>query len=164
MREQITVQGLRPFQYDGIEYMLATKRSINAASRGLGKSVMAIAAMDTAKLYPAVIVCPASVSMQWAGEVLCWLQEGKTVSILQGKKNIPLGESLVITVRGRGRVSIPINDLSADVVIVNYSIVWNWAQAIAMRKNRVLILDEVHRCKDSSTYQHLACNFLAERL
>src|SRR5690606_20731184 len=64
---------LRPFQAPGVRYRLAVKRGFIADEMGLGKAIQALATNEGAGAYPAVIVCPASLKLNWLREARTWL-------------------------------------------------------------------------------------------
>jgi hypothetical protein len=54
---------LKPFQRAGVRYLLERRRSFLADEQGLGKTIEALAAIEAAGAFPAVIVCPASLKL-----------------------------------------------------------------------------------------------------
>jgi hypothetical protein len=78
---------LRPFQKAGVKYALDTKRLFIADEMGLGKTIQALATIHAAQAYPAIIVCPASLKLNWAREAAKWLL-GKSISVWNGKAGI----------------------------------------------------------------------------
>ena len=64
---------LRPFQRAGVAYVLRARRTFLADEQGLGKTVQALAALEEDGAYPAVVVCPASLKLNWQRETERWL-------------------------------------------------------------------------------------------
>lgn len=60
-----------PFQITSIEFAQERSRAILAHEPGLGKSMMAILAAD----LPALVVCPASLILNWRREIELWRPE-----------------------------------------------------------------------------------------
>ncbi|RPH75144.1 MAG: DEAD/DEAH box helicase, partial [Candidatus Rokuibacteriota bacterium] len=60
---------LRPFQRAGVAYALEARRAFLADEQGLGKTVQALAALEADDAYPAVVVCPASLKLNWRREI-----------------------------------------------------------------------------------------------
>ncbi len=145
------ITALKGFQRTGAKHMITWKATINGACTGSGKTVTTISAIDVLDLFPAVIVCGSRVALQWAGEFIHWLKlhtplrPGLTVSLLEGESPRPFENRYIKTLAGDVTISVPLNDLSADVVIAPYSIVYGWGNALAERGNRVLVCDECHR-------------------
>lgn len=139
------------YQLKGIRYMLEHKRCFNGDDMGLGKTAQAIATVSIAKAYPCLVVCPAAMKVTWQREFKKFI--GKNAIILDNsnknswQRNFEIGtcnvfitnyESLkkyfVSGVRGQR--------LSTKNIILD--------KRVAMF--RAVIIDESHRCKNSSTH------------
>ena len=59
---------LRPFQIEGVTYMIDKRRVLLGDQMGLGKSCEALAALYVAQAFPALIIAPASLTLNWARE------------------------------------------------------------------------------------------------
>ena len=59
------MEGLYPYQIEAVEWMLFMKRGILADEQGLGKTVMAIKAMQNAGAFPALIICSEAKCDDW---------------------------------------------------------------------------------------------------
>ncbi len=64
---------LMPFQRAGAKYMAKSKRCVNADEMGLGKTVQALATLFHLKALPGLVVCPASLRLNWIREALKWM-------------------------------------------------------------------------------------------
>ena len=64
---------LAPFQWAGVRYALRARRAFLADEQGLGKTVEALAALEADDAFPAVVVCPASLKLNWERETAKWL-------------------------------------------------------------------------------------------
>ena len=118
---------LRPFQKAGVAYALAKKRCFIADEMGLGKTVEALATIHAAQAYPALIVCPASLKLNWKREAEKWLP-GKSVSILNGKN-------------GNGA-------FDAEIVIINYDVLKKNLESLRAKNFKAVICDESHYLKN----------------
>jgi SWI/SNF-related matrix-associated actin-dependent regulator of chromatin subfamily A-like protein 1 len=121
---------LKPFQRAGVRYLLAQRRAFLADEQGLGKTIEALATLEADAAYPAIVVCPASLKLNWLRELELWLP-GRSAQTLAGT-----------------RADAPI--VPADVIVVNYDIV---AARLAQLQNlepRALVLDESHYCKNAA--------------
>ena len=94
---------LKPFQRAGVSYLLEQRRAFLADEQGLGKTIEALAALEADGAYPAVVVCPASLKLNWLREIERWLP-GRSARALSGT--------------GASRP-----DSEADITVVNYDIV-----------------------------------------
>jgi hypothetical protein len=71
--ERVLGGELAPFQWAGVRYLLDARRTFLADEQGLGKTVQALAALEADDAYPAVVVCPASLKLNWERETAKWL-------------------------------------------------------------------------------------------
>ncbi len=74
---------LKPFQRAGVTYLLAQRRAFLADEQGLGKTIEALATLEADNAYPAVVVCPASLKLNWLRELERWLP-GRSARALTG--------------------------------------------------------------------------------
>ena len=58
-----------PYQEEGIAKTLEMKRCINGDEMGLGKTGQAIVSVARAKATPCLVICPASLKINWQREV-----------------------------------------------------------------------------------------------
>lgn len=92
---------LRPYQRAGVCYcQMADFRVIIADEMGVGKTLQAIAAVELAQAYPALVVCPASAKYNWADELAIALPH-RSVNVINS---------------GQG------NTTPADITVINYDL------------------------------------------
>jgi SWI/SNF-related matrix-associated actin-dependent regulator of chromatin subfamily A-like protein 1 len=133
---------LRPFQRAGVEYVLRARRAFLADEQGLGKTVQALAALEADDAYPAIVICPASLKLNWQREAQHWLPHRS-----------------VTVVSGTGTVA-----QAADLTIINYDIVRAHRARLALRKPKALILDESHYVKNPRAKRTQSVRRLAESM
>lgn len=133
---------LRPFQRAGVAYALDARRTFLADEQGLGKTVQALAALEADGAYPAVVVCPASLKLNWLRETERWLPH-RSATVVSGTTR--LAEA-------------------ADVTIINYEVVHAHRARLALRRPAALILDESHYVKNPRAKRTQAVRRLAEAL
>jgi superfamily II DNA or RNA helicase len=133
---------LEPFQWAGVRYALEARRCFIADEQGLGKTVEALAALEADDAFPAVVVCPASLKLNWEREAARWLPH-RTTTLLQGKTGAPP---------------------AADITILNYEIVSAHREALTRRRPRALVLDESHLAKNPRAKRTQAVRRLAAAL
>lgn len=127
---EIDVAGipLLPYQRAGVVYASTALKTFIADSQGLGKSIQAIATLehlnDTESQYPAVIVCPPSLVLNWRNEYDKWLPS-RRVSVIRNRKDWP---------------SEPY-----DVLVVGYSNIKAWENQL--QGHRSYVFDESHYLK-----------------
>jgi SWI/SNF-related matrix-associated actin-dependent regulator 1 of chromatin subfamily A len=130
---------LQPFQWAGVRYALAARRTFLADEQGLGKTVEALATLEADNAYPAVVVCPASLKLNWQREAAKWVPHRS-----------------IVVVDGRGAVP-----READLVILNYEIVAAHREALGRRRLRAVVIDESHYCKNPKAKRTQAVRRLA---
>lgn len=133
---------LEPFQWAGVRYLLDARRAFLADEQGLGKTVQALAALEADGAFPAAVICPASLKLNWERETRRWLPH-RTVAVVEG------------------RVAVP---PAADVVILNYELVDACRDGLARRRLQGLVIDEAHYCKNPQAKRTRAVRRLAESL
>jgi len=116
---------LRPFQKAGVKYATDKLRVIIGDEMGLGKTIEALATIQSLDAFPALVLCPASLKLNWLREARKWLP-GKTFQIL-GKETF--GPS------------------TADVVIINYDQLKKYRDYLVQREFKAVIADESHFLK-----------------
>jgi SWI/SNF-related matrix-associated actin-dependent regulator of chromatin subfamily A-like protein 1 len=125
-----TLEGeLKPFQRAGVAYLLERRRAFLADEQGLGKTIEALAALEAAGAFPAVVVCPASLKLNWMRELARWLPERKAIAL-----------------NGRGGTRA---DGREDVIVLNYEILAGRSPELRALGPRALVIDESHYCKNA---------------
>lgn len=99
---------LRPYQHAGVAYALKTRRCFIADDMGTGKTAMSLATLEAADAWPAVVVCPATLTLNWEAECNKWLPH-RTVSVVKGRKEFVEPADLIVV--GWSNISVWENDL-----------------------------------------------------
>ena len=133
---------LHPFQRAAVAYALRTRRTFLADEQGLGKTVQALAALHAADAFPALVVCPASLRLNWRREIERWLP-ARSVEIL-GAGRAPSGR--------------------AEISVLNYDSLHKHAAPLKAVGLRALVLDESHYCKSAKARRTKAARSLAKSL
>lgn len=134
---------LRPYQEQGISKLLEILKARNSAyladSMGLGKTAQAIVVTRKLCPGPTLIVCPASLRLNWKKEWYLW-NEKADVSVILSGKDIEKSSN-------------------AFIVIVSYDMASRKKCLDMLRGRRwsMLILDEAHACKSLKALRTRAC-------
>jgi SWI/SNF-related matrix-associated actin-dependent regulator 1 of chromatin subfamily A len=136
---------LKPFQRAGVAYLLSQRRAFLADEQGLGKTIEALAALEADGAYPAVVVCPASLKLNWLRELEHWLP-GRSARALTGTG-----------AGGEQEEEAP----AADVTVVNYDILTARLEELRALAPRAVVLDESHYCKNATAKRTQAAQRLA---
>ena len=143
MDAEIDVHGLggelRHFQRAGVAYAVRNKRVMIADDMGTGKTIQALATCQAIGAFPAVVVCPASLKINWYREAIKWLP-GKRVSLWDAKGGWP-----------------------GDVMIINYDVLLKQVASLRARAPKAVIFDESHylksrKAKRTNAAQELTLN------
>lgn len=118
---------LRPYQIAGVRYLCSASRAFLADEPGLGKTVQALAAIETMAAYPALVICPAPLQRSWLRESQRWLPADKTIVALEGASE-----------------SVPV----VDVLIVSYESLARHQQLLAERQFDAVVADESHALRN----------------
>ncbi len=139
-----------PYQEEGIKMTLSMKRCINGDEMGLGKTGQAIVSVARANATPCLVICPASLKINWQREV----------------ENFTDLRPLILTDSIKSTFPYFIGKMNLfDVVIVNYESLRKYfvvkAEKGAKLKDIIfqdviklfksVIIDESHRCKNPAT-------------
>lgn len=148
-----------PYQKQGIAYGLQKKRCFYGDQPGLGKSMQAIGTAFIAKLWPVLVICPASLKINWQRE---WKK-------FTGK------DAIILDDRNKNNWHRYFEMGCCDVFITNYEslkkfFVEDYAEgvtrSIRLKREaglfRCVIIDESHRCKSSKTQQSKICYKLCQ--
>jgi PAS domain-containing protein len=133
---------LMPFQTAGVVYALRQKHTFIADEQGLGKTVQALTALEAAEAYPAVVVCPASLKLNWLRECARWLPARRAEPLSGRRGPLPL----------------------ADIVVVNYDVLDARADALADLEPQAIVYDESHYVKNPKANRTKAAIDLSARL
>jgi SWI/SNF-related matrix-associated actin-dependent regulator of chromatin subfamily A-like protein 1 len=133
---------LQPFQWAGVRYALDVRRTFLADEQGLGKTVEALATLEADDAYPAVVICPASLKLNWERETKRWLPH-REVSVVEGRGAVPH---------------------TGEITILNYEIVAAHREDLARLRPRALVVDESHYAKNPQAKRTQAVRRLAGTL
>jgi SWI/SNF-related matrix-associated actin-dependent regulator of chromatin subfamily A-like protein 1 len=138
---------LHPFQRAGVRYALSRRRTFIADEQGLGKTVQALATLESDGAFPAVVVCPASMKLTWERESLHWLPD-RSVAVLDGRAETGWTEEAG----------------EAEIVVLNYDILEAHLERLAARHPRAVVFDESHYVKNPGAARTKAALELAGRM
>lgn len=152
---------VEPYEYqkEGIAYALQKKRCIMGDEPGLGKTAQAIGVLTISKALPALVICPASLKVNWQRELKKF---GGLNAVILNDDNRSTWQRFWDLKRQDGRPC-------AEVFITNYESLRKFFVTKVRRDGRftlksvdfderislfrTVIIDESHKCKTSSTQQ-----------
>jgi SWI/SNF-related matrix-associated actin-dependent regulator 1 of chromatin subfamily A len=136
-----------PFQKAGIAFALSRPATVRGTligdEMGLGKTIQAIGIANAdAAVQVAVIICPASLKLNWQREIRKWDVYQRKVLIGSSKPNEHLLQALLVA--------------RPFWLILNYDILHNWRDLLAQVNVDLLVLDEAHYVKNSKARRTIA--------
>jgi SWI/SNF-related matrix-associated actin-dependent regulator 1 of chromatin subfamily A len=123
-----------PFQKAGIQYATRHNHTLIADQMGLGKTIQAIGVVNAdPSIKRVLVICPASLKLNWERELTKWLVVPRTVQVVAGNTA----------------------ELTGDVVIINFDILHKFVGAhprvsldpVAAAKFDLVVVDECHYAK-----------------
>jgi len=122
--------GLYPHQVDGLAFLLSRRRAILADDMGLGKTRQSILGMTEGEPGgPFLVVCPASVKLNWVREIQAVLGQGVPVQVVDRKNPLPPAGP-------------------AGWAVINYSILKKHMGALVATEWSGIVFDEAHYLKN----------------
>lgn len=150
----LEIPGLRggvllDFQKTGISFIESRQgRAIIGDEMGLGKTIQALGWLQLhPEARPAIIICPASLKLNWAREAKKWMTADTTIQILSGSPN--------------HKNTI---DDTKNIIIINYDILKKWQEALLSTNPQTVIIDECHFCKNGKAQRTKAVKQLSKRV
>lgn len=152
---------MEPYEYQrqGIAYALEKKRCIMGDEPGLGKTAQAIGTMTASGAFPALVICPASLKVNWQRE---FKKFGGVSAIILDDTNRHVWQNLLAMKAVNGK---PL----CQVAITNYESLRKFFVKKVRESSRFtmksiefderieifrsVIIDESHKCKSSKTQQ-----------
>ena len=152
---------VEPYEYqkDGIAYALEKKRCIMGDEPGLGKTAQAIGVLTVSRAFPALVICPASLKVNWQRELKKF---GGLNAVILSDDNRSTWQRFWELKTKDGRPC-------AEVFITNYESLKKYFVTKIRREGRfslksvdfderkdlfrTIIIDESHKCKTATTQQ-----------
>lgn len=119
---------LYPHQKDGIDFLIKTKKAILGDDMGLGKTRQAIIASGTVSKKDILVICPASLKLNWKREIQSVYTEDKVFIYGSDDKQ----------------------ELDTTWYIINYDILGKKMLELELKQFETVILDESHYIKGNS--------------
>lgn len=133
---------LRPYQADGVAHMLHNKRCLVADDTGMGKTVMALAALAKTEAWPALVTCPAGpVQRQW---------EARAGEFLSFKWGANLLSDLVHIVQGGKDYEWP----DVPIYVIHYGLMHYWRTRILEKQFRAIVPDECQNLRITGSQKY----------
>lgn len=143
----------RPYQCEGVTYMINHGNCINGDDCGLGKTAQTIIIIELLGAFPALIVTPASVKYNWKKEWAKWVPDRK-VGVIERKRKFDPAV------------------WDSDVVIINYDVLGERNMEKPTAKFKELLkkywgacaLDEIHFLKSEKALRTKMAKKITKRI
>lgn len=146
---------LFPFQKLGVAYCLRKKKVIIGDQPGLGKTAQAIATIVAAKAFPALVICPASLKINWQREVEMW-SDYKAVILSDSNKETfkfyhqsGIGDFFIVNYESLAKYFVKSIQRTADGTFTLKNVTFNDNRDFF----KSVVIDESHRVKSNKTQQ-----------
>ncbi len=136
---------LRPFQQEGLGFLLRHDRCLLADEMGLGKTVQALSWLATTESFPALVIPPAHLTRNWTEEAARFLRisgEAPRIHVVKGLKPYELPD--------------------ADIYIMHYLLLRGWKDVLPTLHFKAVIFDEVQELRHAGTEKYSAASLLSE--
>ena len=136
---------LRPFQQEGLAFLLQHDRCLLADEMGLGKTVQALSYLASTDSFPALVIPPAHLTRNWQEEASRFLRlhgEKPRIHVIKGLKPYALPE--------------------ADIYIMHYLLLRGWKEVLPNLGFKAVIFDEVQELRHTGTEKYSAASLLSE--
>jgi len=120
-------RSLFPYQRAGVEFAVHRSAVLIGDEMGLGKTVQAIALINVFKPETVLIICPATLKINWQKECNRWLTDVRRVHVLRSGDTFPT---------------------QPDIVVMNYDIAARYKDDLRRVTWGLLICDEAHYMKN----------------
>jgi len=124
-----------PYQQAGINFALQHSGVLIGDEMGLGKTVQAIGVINAEKPKTVLIVCPATLKINWRKELERWLTDPYRIHVLQSTDQFP---------------TLP------EIVIMNYDILAKFQDHIRRFAWDLVVADEAHYMKNPTAKRTVA--------
>lgn len=150
-----------PYQREGIRFGLAKRRLLIGDEPGLGKTLQSIGIVDTAGAYPALVICPSSLKINWQREFAKFTDKKALILDNACRTSWPyllkMGMFQAAVVNYESLRKYFVWDTSGKPFRLK-DVVFN----DAVRLFRSVIIDESHRVKDPSAQQTIFTRGIVE--
>ena len=127
------------YQKAGIAFSTMARNTLIADEMGLGKTIQAIGVINMDRPASVLVVCPASLKINWQRELVRWLCEDYSIGIANGD-DLP----------------------DTQIVIINYDIIERHTESLCNRGFGLMIADECHAIKNINAKRSKAAYRIAD--
>lgn len=150
---------LRPFQEEGLAFLLNNRRTLLADEMGLGKTIEALAMLAATKSFPCLIVVPPHLLTNWMEEIPRFMippeLPGETLSLFERD----IGSHIHV-IKGLKPYKLP----QANFYLAHYLILRGWKGVLPEMPFRAVIFDEIQELRHGKTEKYSTASLIAEKV
>jgi len=124
-----------PYQHAGIAFASKRDSTFIGDEMGLGKTIQAIGVINLINPGKVLIVCPATLKLNWKKELEKWLVNQYRIHVLNSSESFPE---------------------YADIIIMNYDIAFKFSKELRIVKWDLFVADEAHYMKNPKAKRTVA--------
>jgi len=165
MEEKFATLGgtLRPFQKVAIKFADQFKKVLLSEDMGVGKTIEALGLLHLIDAFPALVVVPATLKLNWCKEALTWLPD-RSVGV-----NFKQKKPIAIRLPSGKTAYVPPGYFSGskglvDIYVTNYEALRKEETVDALKQIgfKAVIYDESHRLKNRKAQQTQGCKAVSK--
>lgn len=151
---KLSPEGLElfPFQKEMVEFIDSTNcKCLITEQMGLGKSIEVIGYLNLhPEIKPILIICPASLKINWLKELQKWLIDKNKKIIILTSKNL----------------KSEFSNLKSEscILIINFDILGKLEKEIKNWRPELIVVDEAHKLKNIRTKRYQAFKYMFENI
>lgn len=138
---------LKPFQSEGLSWLLANQRTLLADEMGLGKTVQAIAWATAEQKWPLLVVPPPHLVRHWEEKLEYFLEA--TTDPLFAQHSVSWH-----TIRKQKPYELP----QCNIVIIHYLLLSYWRRELKEYGFQRIVFDEIQELRHSGTEKYSAAS------
>jgi len=144
---------LKEFQKEGLSYLVNSRRCLLADEMGLGKTPQGLAFLASTNNFPALVICPPHLMLNWKRETEKFLSLEKL-----GEQNLfePGGVDIHI-MKGLTPYDLPL----ANIYIIHYLLLRGWKNYLPDFGFKAIIFDEIQDLRHTGTEKYSASSLVA---
>lgn len=142
---------LKPFQAEGVQFMMAARRGLLADDMGLGKTPQSLALLAQLDTWPVAIIVQSHVIGHWKRKIAEFLRAREF--------NKPGGEPLTWMHLSGTKASDQLP--KAHIYLLHYLVAHGWDRWLKKRGVRTVVFDEVQELRHPGSKKHDACTLVS---
>lgn len=124
-----------PYQHAGIAFAAARDSTFIGDEMGLGKTIQAIGVINLINPEKVLIICPATLKLNWKKELERWLVKPYRIHVLNSGETFPV---------------------NVEIVVMNYDIAAKYAKELRLVNWDLFVADEAHYMKNPKAQRTVA--------